>query len=176
MDQNRLTRRRFIVAVIALSGASGSAIRPGLFSVSQAWAESGSALEDSVRQAMVRMARLLFPHDALSDEIYAQVLDQALSDAAASAAFAQSLEAAAAALDRQAGASWLELDVEAQLDAMRSVEGEPHFVAIQNHVRAGIYNGAAFWEHVGYPGPSKGFGGYLHRGAGDIDWLPEDGQ
>ena len=176
MDQHQLTRRRFIVAIVALSGAAGSAIRPGLFSVSQAWAESDSGPDDSVRQAMVRMARLLFPHDALSDETYAEALDQALSDAATSNAFAESLEAASAALDRQAGASWLELDVEAQLDAMRSVEGEDYFVAIQNHVRAGIYNGAAFWEHVGYPGPSKGFGGYLHRGAGDIDWLPEDEQ
>lgn len=174
MDLNQLTRRRFIVAVIALSGAAASAIRPGLFSVSQAWAESDSALDHSVRQAMVRMARLLFPHDALSDETYAQVLDQALSDAATSNAFAENLEATSVALDRQSSASWRELDVDAQLNAMRGIEGEPHFVAIQNHVRAGIYNGATFWEHIGYPGPSKGFGGYLHRGAGDIDWLPED--
>jgi hypothetical protein len=174
MDQHQLTRRRFIVAVIALSGVAGSALRPGLFSVSQAWAESASPPNDAVREAMVRMARLLFPHDALADETYAAVLDQALSEAATSTAFAEHLEAAAAALDRQSAGSWLELGVTAQIDAMRSIEAEPYFVAIQNHVRAGIYNGAAFWKHVGYPGPSKGFGGYLHRGAGDIDWLPED--
>jgi hypothetical protein len=34
--------------------------------------------------------------------------------------------------------------------------------------------GAAYWKHVGYPGPSKDFGGYLRRGAGEIDWLGED--
>lgn len=57
---------------------------------------------------------------------------------------------------------------------MREIETEPCFVAIRNHVRAGIYYGAAFWKLVGYPGPSKDFGGYLGRGAGEIDWLPEE--
>jgi hypothetical protein len=128
MDQNQLTRRRFIVAVIAFSGVAGSALRPGLFSVSRAWAESASLLDDAVRQAMVRMARLLFPHDALADETYAEVLDQALSDAATSTAFAEHLEAAAAALDQQSGGSWPELGVTAQIDAMRSIEEEPYFV------------------------------------------------
>ncbi len=172
MDQQQLTRRRFVVSFIALSGAAGSTSLLDLFSVSRAWAESVD--DDSVRQAMVRMARLLFPHDALTDDVYAGVLDQALSDAAASSAFAEHLDAAAAALDKQSGGSWWELDETGQIDAMRNIEAEPYFVAIQNHVRAGIYNGTAFWNHVGYPGPSKGFGGYLHRGAGDIDWLPED--
>ncbi|MDH3587249.1 MAG: hypothetical protein OEQ30_09190 [Gammaproteobacteria bacterium] len=174
MDQQQLTRRRFIVSVIALSAAAGSTLRPGLFSVSQAWAESASPLDDPVHKAMVRMARLLFPHDALSDDVYAEILDQALSDTASSNENAANLEAAAAALDRQSGDSWQALDEAAQIEAMRSIEAEPYFLAIQNQVRVGIYNGAAFWKHVGYPGPSKGFGGYLHRGAGDIDWLPED--
>ena len=56
---------------------------------------------------------------------------------------------------------------------MRGIETEAFFVAIQATVQFGVYNDPDFWKHVGYPGPSKGFGGYLHRGAGDIDWLPE---
>ena len=174
MDLHQLTRRRFIVSVIALSGVAGSALRPGLIPVSHAWAESVSPLDDSIRAAMVRMARLLFPHDALADDVYAEILDRALSGAAASSEFAEHLEAAAAALERHSGGSWRALDEAGQIDAMRSIESEPYFAAIREHVRAGLYNGAAFWKHVGYRGPSKGFGGYLHRGAGDIDWLPED--
>jgi hypothetical protein len=174
MDQRQLTRRRFIVSVIALSGAAGSALQPDLFAVSRAWAASAAPLDDSLRQAMVRMARLLFPHDALTDDVYAEILDRALSDTANGKAFARQLEATAEALARQSGDNWAQLDESAQIEAMRRIEAEPFFAAIQNHVRAGIYNGAAFWKHVGYPGPSKVFGGYLHRGAGDIDWLPED--
>jgi len=176
MDQIHATRRRFIVSVIALSAAAGSAHRPGVFAVSQAWAESFSTLDPSLRKAMVRMARLLFPHDALPDETYSEVLDQALSDTATREQFSEHLEAAAAALDRQSESkdSWSAMDEAAQIDAMRGIESEPYFAAIRDHVRAGIYNSAAFWKHVGYAGPSKGFGGYRYRGAGDIDWLPED--
>lgn len=174
MEQNPLTRRRFVVSLIALSGAAGSAPQPGLFSLSRAWARSADQVDESVRRAMVRMARLLYPHDALVDDIYSDVLDQALTDAAKGAEFAEQLEAAAAALDERSGGEWQELDHSQQIEAMRGIEAQPYFAAIQNQVRAGIYNGQAFWKHVGYPGPSKQFGGYLHRGAGEIDWLPED--
>jgi hypothetical protein len=174
MDQQQLTRRRFIVSVIALSGAAGSALRPDLFAISQAWAGGPVALDPSVRAATVRMARLLFPHDALPDDSYADVLDQALSDTATSDEFAEYLDAAAAALDEHSDGSWNSMDEAAQIDTMRGIEAEPYFVAIQNRVRLGIYNSPAYWKHVGYPGPSKGFGGYRYRGAGDIDWLPKD--
>jgi hypothetical protein len=154
MDQHQFTRRRFIVSVIALSGTAGAALRPDLFAVSRAWAESASPLDDSLRQAMLRMARLLFPHDALGDDVYAEILDRALSDVASGTEFAEQLEATADALARQPGDSWAELDETGQIEAMRSIEAEPYFLAIQNQVRVGIYNGAAFWKHVGYPGPS----------------------
>ncbi|MEE4161015.1 MAG: hypothetical protein V2I25_00815 [Woeseiaceae bacterium] len=174
MDRHPLTRRRFLVSVIALSGAAGVSLRPDLFAASRAWAESNAALDPSLHAAMIRMARLLYPHDALPDDLYADIIDQALSDVATSAEFATQLEAAAAALDTQAGGHWPERDEATQTQAMRAIEAEPSFAAIQNRVKAGIYMSPAFWKHVGYEGPSKNFGGYLRRGAGDIDWLPED--
>jgi hypothetical protein len=174
MNQNHLTRRRFVVAVIALSGAAAAVLEPRLFALSRAWAKSPGQVDETVSLAMVRMARLLYPHDALSDEVYADVLDQALSDTATRAVFARQLEEATAALAERSGGAWQDMDVAEQIEAMRGIESESYFVAIQNNVRAGIYNGLAFCKHVDYPGPSKDFGGYLHRGAGEIDWLPED--
>lgn len=174
MNQNPLPRRRFLVAVIALSAAAGSALQPGLFAVSRAWAGSPGRVDPAARRAMVRMARLLYPHDALADDVYAGVLDQALDDIATGGGFAGQLDAASTALAAHAGGDWQALDEAGQIEAMRGIASEPYFAAIQNAVRAGIYNGAAFWQLVGYAGPSKDFGGYLHRGAGDIDWLPED--
>lgn len=173
MDQIKLTRRRFMIAVIALSGAAGVAVKPELFTLSQAWAGSRGQVDEAVRGVMVRMARLLYPHDVLADEVYADVLDHALSDAASGVALAQQLDQATAALAELSGGAWQTLDPAAQIEAMRGIESKPWFAAIQNQVRAGIYNGPAFWKHVGYPGPSKDSGGYLHRGAGEIDWLPE---
>ena len=174
MDKNPLTRRRFIISVIALSGAAGAVVEPGLFALSQAWAESSGHVDEMVRRNMLRMARLLYPHDALSDEVYASVLEQTLSDIVSGDIFAQQLEEANNALAERSGGAWYDLDPAAQLEDMQSIESEAYFAAIQNKVRAGIYNGPAFWKHIGYPGPSKGFGGYLHHGAGEIDWLPEN--
>jgi len=101
MNHNRMTRRRFVVAVIALSGAAGSALAPGLFESSRAWAASYGQVDEGVRRAMVRVARLLYPHDALADDVYAGVLDQVLSDVAAGRDFARQLEEAHAALARR---------------------------------------------------------------------------
>ena len=93
MNQSQLARRRFVVAIMALSGAAGTALNPQLSLFSRAWAESTGAPDRDVLAAMVRMARLLYPHDALSDDVYAGVLDRALSETAAGAAFAGQLDA-----------------------------------------------------------------------------------
>jgi len=161
------------VAAIALSGAAGSVLDPRSLLMSRAWAESTAVPDDGLRVAMVRMARLLFPHDAIPDAVYARVLDDALSAVASGTDFRAQLDQVAGALDAHAGGAWVEREAEAQITALRAIETEASFLAIQNAVRAGIYNSPEFWQHVGYPGPSKGFGGYLHRGAGDVDWLPE---
>ena len=174
MNQSHMTRRRFVVAIAALSGMTGVTLNPGLLTLSQAWAQSPGRADPAVSDAMVRMARLLYPHEALADDVYAELLDRALSDVASGSDFAADLEAANAALAKQAGGAWLELDAAEQTRMLRQIETEDYFAAIQGAVQAGIYDGTAFWKQVGYPGPSKDFGGYIDRGAGEIDWLPED--
>jgi len=173
MDSIRLARRRFVVAVIALAGGAGVTLQTDLFRLSRAWAESPGQLDAATRNAMLQMARRLYPHQALPDSVYAGVLDAALADVAAGAAFAREIEQAAAALEASSGGDWLDLDAAAQAGLLRRIESEPYFAAIANQVRVGIYTSQAFWKQVGYPGPSKDFGGYLHRGAGEIDWLDE---
>ena len=162
MDQDRLTRRRFVVSAIALAGS------PGLFSLSRAWAEAPG--DEGAIVDMAAMARQLFPHEFLPDSAYANLL----AGLAADEGFAKILDEAAAALEAASGGSWQKLDDADQVETMRAIEGESFFTAITGAVRYGIYHGKDFWEHVGYPGPSKQFGGHLDRGAGEIDWLPED--
>jgi hypothetical protein len=173
VNQSNLARRRLIVAIAGFAGATAIGIDSRLSLLGRAWAESAGQPDAGVRAAMLRMARLLYPHGELPDTVYAGILDRALSEVATGAEFGKQLDEAAAALDARAGRRWLDLEQAAQVAAMRDIETEAFFVAIQNAVRAGIYNDPAFWKHAGYAGPSKGFGGYLHRGAGEIDWLPE---
>jgi hypothetical protein len=166
-----LDRRRFLVAAITLAGAGSSAFGPAVLRVGKAWAQ-GAELGASTKETMVRMARLLFPHNAIGDDVYADVLDRALASTAADASFAETLRQAEIALDRQGG-TFVERDEASQLAALRAIERTAAFNAIHATVRSRFYNHPAVWQHLGYGGPSYAQGGYLNRGAGEVDWLAE---
>ena len=170
MSDSNITRRRFIVAAITFTGfASGVS----MLRLSEAWAQSDADPGQDTLDGMIRVARLLYPHDSISDAVYAEVLDGVLAATAIDASFADTLKTAEAALDGHQEEAFLDLDHDAQLAALRAVEGEGFFAAIQASVRFGLYGHPAVWQLIGYGGPSYQDGGYLHRGAGDIDWLPE---
>jgi hypothetical protein len=174
MNEKKTTRRRFLVATIAFYGYASSATDPSILRISSAWAESHGKVEQDTLDAMVRMARLLFPHDALSDEVYGEVLDNTLASTATDQSFAAELNAAEEGLNGARAADWEDLDESEQLAVMQELEGEGFFAVIHGAVRAGLYFSAAFWKHIGYPGSSKEFGGYINRGSDDIDWLSEN--
>src|SRR5262249_29222134 len=114
----------------------------------------------------------LYPHDAIPDAVYAEVLDKAVAAVATGPAFAAALRATERALNAQASGDWMALSEERQIAAMKTIEQTEAFVAIQMAVQTGFYNHPAVWAHLGYEGPSFEKGGYIGRGAGVIDWLP----
>ncbi|MGI9271734.1 MAG: hypothetical protein ACR2QT_08170 [Woeseiaceae bacterium] len=166
-----LSRRKFLVAAIALSGlASGM---PGLSVLRRAWAQSVTPLEEDVYHALVQMARRLYPHDSIPDEVYAQVLDDVLAATANDESFVEMLQSAEQVLNSQQPTDFIDLGTDAQIEAMRAVEQMSFFAAIRWAVYVRLYNHSAIWNLIGYEGPSFQQGGYLNRGAGEIDWLPE---
>ncbi len=118
---------------------------------------------------MVQMARKLLPHDGIDDDVYAGILDEAMAATAADRSFAATLGQAESALP----ADFMSLDEAAQVAALQAVQGEVFFVTIFVAVRTLLYDNPAAWDVIGYEGPSWQKGGYLNRGAGQIDWLPE---
>ena len=120
---------------------------------------------------MVRSARQLFPHPALDDQIYAEILNDALTATAADGSITAALLAAEAALD--VDGPFVDLDDAGQVAMLRRYEQTEFFATIQNAVRSRLYRHPAFLDHIAYPGASFTQGGYLNRGAGEIDWLPE---
>lgn len=168
MGDSELDRRRFIVAAIAFSGLA-SGLGHG-----RAWAQAGSDVGADTLGAMADMSRRLFPHSAIDDSVYAAILDDALAATAADGGFAVTLSAAEDALNAQQAGPFADLAEADQLAAMQAVENEPFFAEIQAAVRVRLYNHPAVWEMLGYEGPSFEQGGYLNRGAGVIDWLPEN--
>ena len=170
-----LEKRRFLVACVALSGLAATPVGPAVFRAGRAWAQAGGALDPAVGEAMVRMARLLYPHDAVADEVYGEVLDRVLASTANDRALRDYLTQAHAALDGYQPADFMDLDEEAQISVMQAVEDTDYFRAIQGAVRSNLYRHPRVWEHLGYDGPSWAQGGFLNRGAGDIDWLDDIG-
>ena len=138
------------------------------------WLPGGTAWASTATDAeLTRLARLLFPHAAIPDEVYAQVAGTVFQNFAAQAATAGLFDAAEAALDAELDGSWFDADEEAQIRALHKIQGEAFFAAIVGGLRGGFYYHPAVWQHLGYPGSSIEHGGYRNRGFNDIDWLPE---
>ncbi len=154
-----------MLASLAFSGlaVTGTALLRG----AAAWATT----DDSA--VLTDFARRLFPHDGISDTTYAEVMDSVLGGFEANPDTAGLLDAAEAKLNAQQDEAWFDIDEAAQINAIKNIEGEAFFAAILGTVRGAFYYHPAVWEHINYPGSSKEYGGYLHRGFNDISWLPE---
>jgi hypothetical protein len=110
------------------------------------------------------VARVMFPHDKLRDIAYAKVV-KALE------AEAETVEQGVTALDDPT--PFLELDADAQLEAVRRLEGTEYFELVRSTAVVELYDNPLVWQALGYEGPSAHLGGYLHRGFDDLDWLPD---
>ena len=117
------------------------------------------ALEQHVAETIAALARTLYPHDALPDEVYARVSAKLDEAAREDAAHARMIKDGVTDLDRLGGKPFLERGADERLSAV--VE---------------VYSDAATWRALGYEGPSFAKGGYLHRGFDDLDWLPDPPQ
>jgi hypothetical protein len=165
MADTALSRRRFILTAIAASS---------VVAVPYRWLSGNSATADTTtRPDLVQLARLLFPHAGLADDVYAEVADSLFTSFAANPASAQLLDVANAALDEQVDGNWLDADADSQVAALNGIGDESFFAAILAGLRGIFYYHPKVWAHLGYPGSSKEHGGYKHRGFDDISWLPD---
>ncbi len=77
-------------------------------------------------------------------------------------------------LDGKAGkGGWIAQTRERRLALLKEIESTPFFAFLRNSAIDVIYRDPRVWEKVGYGGSAIEYGGYLHRGFNDIDWLPE---
>jgi hypothetical protein len=170
MHHSETSRRRFLVAAITCSGLISTGMGAALLRASSAWAESANGSADE----LTRMARLLYPHDDIADEVYAEVIDSILSDAVDDVSTTNMLNEAISGLNTAMDGDWFEASENDQIAAMRAVADRAFFAVIRDGVRTRFYTHPKVWEHIGYPGSSVEYGGYIDRGFDDIDWLPED--
>lgn len=140
--------------------------------LAQAGAES---LSPSVTEVLLRLLRLLFPHDAIDDLPYIAVVDTINQMAAARPELFAVLNMGVHELDRAQSEPWLHLSHTKQLETLAMIESSPFFQTVRVTGRFLFYGNKEIWPFFGYEGSSYEHGGYLHRGFNDLDWLPEPG-
>jgi hypothetical protein len=128
-------------------------------------------LSEHVRETTLRVARAMYPHDALPDEAYEKVVRAVAAQAAGNDDVVATIEQGVAQLDDPA--PFADLDPDAQLAALERTEGSAYFDLVRATAVVELYDDPLVWEALGYEGPSVHLGGYVDRGFDDLDWLPD---
>jgi hypothetical protein len=175
MSKRILDRRTFLAT--AGKVAAGVVLVSGtttILAANRAWAMSLKALAPYEAEVLLRMTRLLYPHDMLGDVYYAEVVEAFDAKVAANQELAQQVKNGVAALDSHFGVPWLNLSEGTQLEALTPMQGgESFFQAVRGHTVVALYNNKNLWPNFGYPGSSAEEGGYLFRGFQDAGWTLE---
>ncbi|HEX3712648.1 MAG TPA: hypothetical protein VHV09_07635 [Trebonia sp.] len=116
-------------------------------------------------------ARIMYPHDALPDAVYARVAARLAEAARADAGTARVIDDGVSALNR--GRPFAHRSDEERLAVLRGIETTAFFELVRSTAVVEVYSDERTWQLVGYEGPSFDKGGYLNRGFNDLDWLPE---
>lgn len=135
--------------------------------------DSSEGLSEHEANTLRRMVECLFPYQGLDGGVYQLVVD-GVSDAQGVEQVTQLLINGVQQLDKAAGgAIWLELPEDRQIASLKAIESTEFFQVILNASIHTLHSNEALWKLIGYQGSSVQFGGYIHRGFNDIDWLPE---
>jgi hypothetical protein len=175
MNPSGINRRQFLessgqvagVVVVATSGVTM------LIDPKGAWAMTLEAIPAEEAQTLLQALRVIYPHAALSDHYYAQVIAALDADAKGDPAVAAMLEEGVAGLDRAGAVPFAELSPGNQRRALEAIASDDFFQVIRGKSILVLYNQPLVWQAFGYEGEAFEYGGYLERGFDDLGWLPD---
>lgn len=174
----RVSRRHFLSASTAtVFGTVAISSGTMLLDPKGAWAMPLKSLKPQTMATLIQMARDTYPHDRLTDTVYAKSVADYDNQAAADPAIKAMLENGCAMLDKKAqldyNVNYVDVGWEEQRTGiLRDSQNTEFFQTIRGGLVTGLYNQHDIWMKFGYEGASADKGGYLHRGFNDIDWLP----
>ncbi len=156
-------------AIVGIAASSGAVlVTPGV-----AKAMNLTTLDPHEGETLLVMSRQIYPHPNLGDMYYAQVVTDLDQKAAADKNIAQQIKDGVAGLDSAMGIAWIALSSGNQIAVLTSIETTPFFQTVRGTAVVSLYNNPLVWRFFGYEGASFPYGGYIHRGFNDINWLPK---
>lgn len=170
-----LTRRSLLRGSGILIGTLAAGTPVALLAPSPVWAVELKTLSKAEGSVLMKMGRVLFPHRKLPDAVYALLAKDLDAAAAADAGTATLLREGIAALDQAAGGRFAKASAGRQLQAVKSIEGQPFFNTVRGKCITSLYDNDMAYAAFGYPGSAWEKGGYLTRGFQDLKWLPVPG-
>jgi hypothetical protein len=174
--RTKFDRRRFLHGVAILPPAVAVAVQVGL-PIGTAWADTAQALKPETMKTLVRMARDIYPHDHLPDLFYIAAVTPWDAKAAQDETVKALVEGGVARLDQDAqdrhGSAYAAVaQEEDRVALLQGIAQTSLFQKLRGDLVVSLYNQHELWPRFGYEGSSADQGGYIHRGFGDIDWLP----
>jgi hypothetical protein len=164
-------RRRFLRSSAVVSGMLVAQGAIGLLAPSLSWALEVSKIDQKQADTILRLAKVLYPHEGLEDAVYALVVKD--MDAHAAERDGRTLVASGVqALDAKAGGAWLEAPPARQREIVGLLIADPFVQKVRATCITTLYNNDMAFAHFGYEGEAFSKGGYVHRGFNDLTWLP----
>lgn len=177
MEATSPARREFIkrsgAAVAGVGVLSGGAL---LSAANDTWAANLVALDNLQARTLLVMARDIYPHDQMRDDIYQVIVDGLDAAVAKDGTVAEMVTEGIRDLnllaDRFHGRRYADLEQERDRVALlKQIETSGFFQKVRGDMVTGIYNNPDVWKILGYEGASAHLGGYIERGFDDIGWL-----
>jgi hypothetical protein len=175
IDRTPKLSRRNLLRTGGLTAAA-AVVAPTAALTGKAWAAAPVAVSTDSFATLVKMARDIYPHDKLADQIYAKVIEGIDAAAKDDAAAKTLLEDGVVALNKAAMGmkytGYNDVPTEDERVAiLKAMEASPFFQKIRGTLVTGIYNNQEVWPAFGYEGESASQGGYINRGFNDVSWL-----
>jgi|SRR5208283_2566259 len=170
-----MKRREFLKRGAIVAAGTAAAAASGVTVVGYAAGEAVklAVFDQHEGATLLKMARQIFPHDRLNDSYYWKVVEDLDHEAAATPATAKLLHDGVASLDQAQAAKFVTLSPDEQVAVLTKIDTSPFFQKVQSTAIVSLYNNHDVWRQFGYPGASYPFGGYIHHGFNDLNWLPD---
>ena len=162
---NNVSRRTFIqgsaTAGVVVSGAGAI-----LANTEEAWALSTEVLYGDTALSILIMARILYPHDFLGDQYYAEVVANLDEQAKSDSSLVEKLDNGVEELSKV-------IEADRTYNVALKEDGSDFFETVRGATLAGLYGNPRVAALFGWEGSSVEHGGYINRGFNDIGWLPK---
>ena len=168
----QIGRRDLLKTSAVLTGVLLAQGAIGLLAPSLAWALEVKTIDQKQADTVLRLAKVLYPHQGLEDAVYALVV-KAIDEQAADPATRQLVATGVEALNAKAGGAWLAAPLDRQHDIVAALITDPFVQKVRATSISTLYNNDMAFAHFGYEGEAFSKGGYLHRGFNDLKWLPD---